>query len=352
MRVDFQNWADDLLMRQPFQLPAHSLKHLVGKRFLVTGGAGSIGSMLVEKLVSLQPATVIVLDNAEDRLYALQRQHGKSSSVQYVLGDINFREDLNRVCRKHRPHIVFHAAAHKYIDFLEAQPFAAVRTNVFGTRNVLEESADGAAVRIVVLSSDKASSPVSVLGATKRLSELLTLQCSNASVCVVRLCNVLGSAGSLLPLIKEQMRSGTVKVTDNAAERYFISPREAADLLLSAASVDQRGILIPAHSSRLNIRKLVESIIADAPAEHVQIEVTGLRPGERLSEELYSSGENVEASAEGLLKLTGSRPRARLELSRLEQALYKRDGSQVIEEMQLLLPEYRPANSTVIPLAT
>ena len=348
----------DLLNRQLFRLPDAAAQKVAGKTILITGGAGSIGSELLRRLRELDPATIVAFDNAEDRLYRLhcELQRSGSGGVELVLGDVTSPRELEWVLEKYSPRLVFHAAAYKHVDFLETQILAAVRTNVFGTRNVLTKCQSAGVETIVVLSSDKATNPVSVLGATKRVSELLVTESGGRSdISAVRLCNVLGSAGSLMPLVLEQTKAGVVRITDNAAERYFISPDEAAELLLSAASVREQGVLIPMCASRLNIRELASRIVEEmGPGlAQVRMEIVGLRPGERLSEELYQSSELVIPSdAPGLLKATATNHVSVDDgLRELEDAFSTRDEGLVIESLMNLVPDYRPSQKVSIPLS-
>ncbi len=358
MTLEHEQWYRDLLGRDTFRTSGESARTFSGKSILVTGGAGSIGSELVRRLCGSKAARIVVFDNAEDRLYQLhcELQRAQDDAVELVLGDVNSEKELNWTLEKHRPQIVFHAAAHKHVDLLEGQVMAAVRTNVFGTRNVVRASLDSGAESIVVLSSDKAINPISVLGATKRVAELLVLaNCERKKMSAVRLCNVLGTTGSLLPLVIEQAKTGVVRITDEAADRYFIAPNEAADLLLSAAAAHEDGILIPATASRLNIRALVNKIIQLSGADdHIQFEITGLRPGEKLNEELHSDAEVVELStADGLLKVTGADDfrDLRVGLQELEDAYSAGDENLVIDKLTNIVPEYQPSTKLSTPIA-
>ena len=360
MMLEREHWYQELLGRDAFRLPREAARRFAGTTILVTGGAGSIGSELVWRLHELDAARVVVFDNAEDRLYQLHRklQAAQRDPVELVLGDINSLKEMQWVLEKHRPQIVLHAAAHKHVDFLEGQVLAAVRTNVFGTRNVLAASLASGVESIVVVSSDKTTNPVSVLGATKRVAELLVLaNYGQANVSAVRLCNVLGTAGSLLPLVTEQAQKGVVQITDESADRYFIAPKEAADLLLSAASACESGVLIPATASRLNIRALVNRILqhSGSNATEIKIEITGLRPGERLSEELYSDEEVLKSStADGLMK-TGVAERnvrdLRSGIEELADAYSTGDENLVLEKLMKVVPGYKSSVKVNTPVS-
>jgi FlaA1/EpsC-like NDP-sugar epimerase len=361
MMLEREHWYQELLGRDVFRLPRDAARSLAGTTVLVTGGAGSIGSELVWRLHGLNAARVVVFDNAEDRLYRLHCEllRSKSEQIELVLGDVNSAKEVQWALEKHRPQIVLHAAAHKHVDFLEAQVLAAVRTNVFGTRNVLSASLASGVESIVVLSSDKATNPVGVLGATKRAAELLVLaDCEQANVAAVRLCNVLGTTGSLLPLVAEQAETRVVHITDEAADRYFIAPVEAADLLLSAASACEHGILIPAAASKLNIRALVDKILQHLGSDEAQIkfEMTGLRPGERLSEQLYSDEEVLKSSAAGgLMRATtadcGDVRDLRAGIEELEDAYSTGDDSLVVEKLMKVVPRFKSSVKVGTPVA-
>jgi FlaA1/EpsC-like NDP-sugar epimerase len=360
MMADREHWYQELLGRDTFRLPREAASSFAGTTILVTGGAGSIGSELVWRLQELSAARVVVFDNAEDRLYQLHRklQAAQRDGVELVLGDINSRTEMLWVLAKHRPQVVFHAAAHKHVDFLEGQVLAAVRTNVFGTRNVLTASLASGVESIVVLSSDKATNPVSVLGVTKRVAELLVLaNYEPANVSAVRLCNVLGTAGSLLPLVAEQAQRGVVQITDESADRYFIEPMEAADLLLSAASACENGVLIPAVASRLNIRTLVDKILQHSGSDDAQIkfEITGLRPGERLSEQLYSDEEVLKSStADGLMKAVTAEQGVRdlrAGIEELDDAYSTGDDNLVLEKLMRVVPAHKSSVKVSAPVS-
>ena len=361
MMLEREHWYEELLGRDAFRLPREAARSFAGTTILVTGGAGSIGSELVWRLHELDVAQVVVFDNAEDRLYQLHRklQVAQRDQVELVLGDINSRTEMLWVLEKHRPQVVFHAAAHKHVDFLEGQVLGAVRTNVFGTRNVLTASLASGVESIVVLSSDKATNPVSVLGVTKRVAELLVLaNYEQANVSAVRLCNVLGTAGSLLPLVAEQAQRGVVQITDEAADRYFIAPTEAADLLLSAASACENGVLIPAVASRLNIKALVDKILQHSGSNddaQIKFEITGLRPGERLSEQLYSDEEVLKSStADGLMKAeTAERDvrDLRAGIEELEDAYSTGDDNLVLEKLMRVVPAYKSSVKVSAPVS-
>jgi FlaA1/EpsC-like NDP-sugar epimerase len=358
--MEREQWHRDLLGRDTFRLPRVAARSLAGTSIVVTGGAGSIGSEVLRRLCELDAARVVVFDNAEDRLYQLhcELQRTRNTRVELVLGDVNSLREMQCVLEKYRPQAVFHAAAYKHVDFLEGQVLAAVRTNVFGTKNVLTASLESGAESIVLLSSDKATNPISVLGATKRVAELLVLaNCERASISAVRLCNVLGTSGSLLPLVAEQVKMGVVRITDEAADRYFIAPDEAADLLLSAATAREEGILIPSLTSRLNIRALVNKIIRQSGVDDrkVEFEVTGLRAGERLSEELHSETEVPQSStADGLMKIEAAQfdfRDLRMGIGELEDAYSTGDENLVIEKLTTIVSDYKPSSKVSTPVS-
>jgi FlaA1/EpsC-like NDP-sugar epimerase len=360
MNGERELWFRSVLKRDLFRLPKQAEGSFKGKSILITGGAGSIGSELLRRLRELDPATIVVFDNAEDRLYRLhcELQRTGGDGVEIVLGDINSASGLEWVLEKHSPQMVFHAAAYKHVDFLEAQPLAAVRTNVFGTRNVLRASLASGVESVVVLSSDKATNPISVLGATKRAAEhLVRASDEPANVSAVRLCNVLETAGSLVPLVLEQAKAGVVRITHDAAERYFIAPSEAADLLLSAASCGEGGILVPAHTSRLNIRDLASRIVDDMGpgCANVKMDLVGLRPGERLTEGLCAASELIQPSAaRGLQKATATKPDLddiNDRLGELEDALLTGDENLVIQSLMDVVPEYKPSYKLSVPVS-
>jgi FlaA1/EpsC-like NDP-sugar epimerase len=309
---------EDLLGREQIQTDLDAVRGLLhGRRVLITGAGGSIGSEIARQVAACAPAEVFVLDHDETHLHdlcsGLPAAVGKAvpanpatrvTRVTQVLADIRERDVVHRVFRACRPDIVFHAAAHKHVPLLEAHPIEAVRTNVVGTANVVAASAAVGVDRLVFISTDKAVRPSSVMGASKRLGEDIVLGCrpEGARYCAVRFGNVLGSRGSVTPTFIRQISSGgPVTITDARMTRFFMSIPEAVQLVLQAATMAGGGeVFILEMGEPVRIIDLAERMIRLAGRRvgaDVEIRVTGMRPGEKLVEELHTEDEQLLPTA-------------------------------------------------------
>lgn len=291
---------EDLLGRPPIDIDDAAVRRAIaGRRVLVTGAGGSIGSEIVAQLSLLGAADLVLLDHDETHLHdAMARLHGPARAV---LGDIRDEAFVMQLFAQARPDVVFHAAAHKHVPILESFPCEAVRTNVLGTDVLIRAALRYGTGRFVAISTDKAVNPSSVMGATKRLAEQLVLQRPGADqkYCVVRFGNVLGSRGSVVPTFLQQARSGgPLTVTHPDMTRFFMTTREAVQLVLQAAASSEGGELFMLDMGEpVRIVDLAERIIdltASRGDGELKIEFTGLRPGEKLVEELASGDESVE----------------------------------------------------------
>jgi FlaA1/EpsC-like NDP-sugar epimerase len=311
-----------------------------GKRVLVTGAGGSIGSELVRQLWRLEPSRIAILDKDENAIYELDqeaRRRSISISVEPHIADIRDLDRMRSVFSQFRPQAIFHAAAHKHVPLMEVQPCEAVLNNVGGTRNVLEVSAEFHAERFVFISTDKAVNPVNVMGATKRIGEMLVqsqLRSGSMRFACVRFGNVLGSRGSVVPLFKKQIAAGgPVTVTHPDVVRYFMTIQEAVQLILCAGTLADHGeIFVLDMGKHRNILELAREMILLSglePEKDIHTVITGLRPGEKLTEELVAPSEKLAHTS--IEKLSTIHPqlfdRALLSanVTRLMQAA--RDGS-------------------------
>lgn len=275
-----------------------------GKRILVTGAGGSIGSELVRQLIRLGPSRIAYLDKDENSIYELEQELLSQRSplnTESHVADIRDADRLRAIFSEFHPQVVFHAAAHKHVPLMEKHPCEAVLNNAGGTRNVLEVAREFGVERLVFVSSDKAVNPVSVMGATKRIGEILVQTIGNGrdicSACV-RFGNVLGSRGSVLPLFGKQIaRGGPVTVTHPYAERYFMTIEEAVQLILCAGTLAHGGEIFILDMGRpRNILDLARDMILLSgmePGRDIETAITGLRPGEKLFEELAGSSEKL-----------------------------------------------------------
>ncbi|CAN5162692.1 nucleoside-diphosphate sugar epimerase/dehydratase [soil metagenome] len=279
----------DLLGRQQVSTDLDEVHRiLAGRRVLITGAGGSIGSEIARQVATFEPAELLLLDHDETHLHDAAAELVRPA-VQ-ILADIRDPSRVDRVFREHRPEVVFHAAAHKHVPLLERHPCEAVATNVLGTDNLLRSSVAVGVDRFVAISTDKAVNPSSVMGATKRLSEqlLLSHRPGGARFCAVRFGNVLGSRGSVIPTFMRQIqRGGPVTVTHPDVTRFFMSIPEAVQLVLQAAALSDGGeVFMLEMGEPIRIVDLAERMIHLSGRMDVRVEFTGLRPGEKLNEEL------------------------------------------------------------------
>ena len=294
---------DDLLGRSVARLDWPAIQQsLAGSTVLVTGGAGSIGSELCRQLARVGVKRLVVLEQNEHGLYQIERELREkfpALGFEFLLGDVCDRALVEHVFSVWRPQVVFHAAAYKHVPLVERQVREGIRNNVIGTWVVAAAAAAAGSERMVLISTDKAVRPSSVMGATKRVAELVCLlagQKSATRFVTVRFGNVLGSAGSVVPLFQEQIqRGGPVTVTHPEATRYFMTIPEASQLILQAAAVGEGGeIFVLEMGQPVNITYLAEQMIrlsGRAPGRDVSIVYTGLRPGEKLHETLFNADE-------------------------------------------------------------
>ena len=277
---------------------------LIDKIIVVTGAAGSIGSELVRQLLMYKPEILLAIDQAETPMHDLHlelKALGVDDRVDLQIGDVRDAQQILDTLKVFKPDVVFHAAAYKHVPMMEKQPWQAFDTNAMGSRNVLKAAEAAKCPRFVFISTDKAVNPTSVMGATKRLAELLVLQsASNSSTqCVItRFGNVLGSNGSVIPLFKRQIESGgPITVTDKEVTRYFMTIPEAVSLVLEAAVIgEQDNVFVFDMGQSIKILDLAKKMIALAGLEEgkdIEVAITGLRPGEKMHEELLSKNESM-----------------------------------------------------------
>jgi FlaA1/EpsC-like NDP-sugar epimerase len=328
--------------------PEPSLAHLDGKRLLITGAGGSIGSALATSIAPAA-ATLILLDTAETALYEIDRDlRALGHNPISILGSITNPALLTDLFRTHRPEIVLHAAAYKHVPLLEQNPFAAIANNVLGTHTLLEAAAHHQAARLLLVSTDKAVAPHSLMGASKRLAELLCLV-HPLPTTVVRLGNVLGSHGSVVPLFLHQLTQGhPLTVTHPHSRRFFLTLDQAVQAIIEALAVTGTSSLLASNlTHQIRIVDLARHLI-ELHASSSEIVFTVLRPGDKLEESLISPEEHwlpTNASTSNLRAIQTPTPAAtRLQsaLSVLEQAIEARDLSTLLRIVQQLVPDYTP----------
>lgn len=298
---------DDLLGRDVVKLDTEAIKRQInGKIIMVTGGGGTIGSELCRQISKYNPKKLVILDNFENNAYAIQQElkmkYGNSLDLDVVIATIREEKRLDIIFEKYKPEIVYHAAAHKHVPLMEFNKTEAVKNNVFGTLNVIRTADKHNVGRFVLISSDKAVNPTNIMGATKRMAEMLIQtynDLSNTEFVAVRFGNVLGSSGSVIPLFKKQIAmGGPVTVTHKDIIRYFMTIPEAVALVMQAGAMAKGGeIFVLDMGEPVKIDDLARNIIrlsGFVPDEDIKIEYTGLRPGEKLFEELLMAEEGLK----------------------------------------------------------
>lgn len=375
--IEVRDFAvEDLLGRPQTVLDRAAMRRLVeGRRVLVTGAGGTIGSELVRQVAALDPARVVLLNRSEFGLYTIDQELASSHPElprAAVLCDVQDRARVDRVLQRERPEIVFHAAALKHVPIAEENPEEAVLTNAVGTVNMAEACIAAGVAAMVLISTDKAVHPTSVMGATKRLAELYCMARASRApgtatrLLVVRFGNVLGSTGSVVPLFRRQLeRGGPLTVTDRGMTRYFMTTREAVELVLEATAVGARadagapGIFVLDMGEPVAIDDLARQMIRLAglrPGRDIEIAYTGIRPGEKLHEELFYPGEApVPADYPGLLFAAPEPPDAeRLTggLETLAAAARAGERARCLALLHELVPDYgEPGDRTGVVVA-
>ncbi|HEX7523422.1 MAG TPA: nucleoside-diphosphate sugar epimerase/dehydratase [Candidatus Deferrimicrobium sp.] len=350
---------EDLLGRDPVALDAELLeRHITGRTVMVTGAAGSIGSELCRQIARLSPGRLILFEIAESPLFFLEfemRTQFPTVALVPVIGDVRDRGRVEEIVRAHRPAIIFHAAAYKHVPMMEIHPVEAVKTNVLGTRIVAEAAAKFGVERFVLVSTDKVVRPTNVMGATMRLAELVIHNIANRQgptvFVAVRFGNVLGSVGSVIPIFRRQLSTtGKLTVTHKDASRYFMLIPEAAGLILQAGAMGEGGeVFVLDMGEPVKIVNLAKNLIRLSGKEEgvdAEIVFTGLRPGEKLHEELIVEGEDVSGTVHPkVMKLIGSEkmpPSWSKQLEELIVCAITGERCSVVEKLDALVKGYRP----------
>lgn len=364
MRVRELNIAD-FLSREEVQLDTCGIaEYLKGKTVLVTGGGGSIGSELCRQISRFSPKQLIIFDIYENCAYELEcelkQKFSEHCPITVLIGSVRDKARLNEVFDAYHPQVVFHAAAHKHVPLMEDSPAEAIKNNVFGTLNTLEVASEHGVLQFVALSTDKAVNPTNVMGASKRICEMLIHYYAKKSAmkCVaVRFGNVLGSHGSVIPLFEQQIKSGgPVTVTHPDIIRYFMTIPEAAQLVLQAGSIAESGsIMVLDMGEPVRIFDLAEQLIRFynyEPDVTMPIKITGLRPGEKLYEELFTDAERDAMRHTSHNKIMVA-PLIEQDTRLFEQQLQSlqsaagHNDERVMEAVKQMVPEYRRGTQSV-----
>lgn len=374
---------EDLLRREPVRTDMAAIGELLrGKRVLVTGGGGSIGSELCRQIVRFEPSELIILGRGENSVFEIYQElsvalanrqprpgAGKPDAPAEVacqlttaIGDIRSWDRMWAVFEQHQPELVFHAAAHKHVPMMELNPAEAITNNVLGTQNLLNVALAHQVQRFVMISTDKAVSPTSVMGASKRVAELLVHRAaliSQQPYLAVRFGNVLGSRGSVVPVFKKQIAAGgPVTVTHPEMRRYFMTIPEAVQLVLQAAVLGRGGeVFVLDMGEPVRILDLARDLVELSGLEvgrDIDIVFVGARPGEKLSEDLFIPGERYERTCHQKILIASNASSlvpANLDdaIQNLARASQQNDAQAIIRILQELIPEYQPAQMAQVP---
>ena len=355
---------EDLLERDVVKVDMGGISDLIrGKTVMVTGGGGSIGSELCRQLAAYAPEELIIFDIYENNAYAIElelRHKYPELKLHAVIGSVRDEKRIRSVMETHRPHVVCHAAAHKHVPLMERSPLEAVKNNVFGTFNTARAAADFGVEHFVLISTDKAVNPTNVMGASKRICEMIVQSLAGTSdtcFAAVRFGNVLGSNGSVIPLFREQIRrGGPVTVTHPEITRYFMTIPEAVTLVLQAGAFAKGGeIFVLDMGSPVKISDLAKNMIRLSgfePDVDIMIEYTGLRPGEKLYEELLLGEEGLGRTANDLIYVghkTDFDPARLMEGLDALAALEEGQETQLRRCLQTIVPTYAPPKEAVCP---
>ncbi len=347
---------DDLLQREPVETDRQELTPLImGKTLLVTGAGGSIGSELCRQIAQHSPRLLVLFERYENALHSLTLELGATFPevrILPVIGDVTVPDRVDEIFHQTTPNIVFHAAAHKHVPLMELNPKEAIRNNILGTRTVAEAAVRNGVERFVLISTDKAVNPSSIMGATKRVAEHLMQEFNQAGLTkftVVRFGNVLGSNGSVVPLFYEQIRrGGPVTVTHPEIKRFFMTIPEAVQLVLQASVIGKGGeVFVLDMGEQIRVADLAKNMIVLAglvPGKDVEIIFAGLRPGEKLYEELFEEHEQAEPTSHPKIRRAVGAPVPVGELGAwlesLQESLPKWSEERVLDDLRRLVPSY------------
>lgn len=347
--------VEDLLGRDPVKLDTKNVSaYITGKVVLITGAGGSIGSEICRQVAKMQPKKMLLLGKGENSIYEISQE----LSIEYpqirkvpIIADVRDEERINGIMDYFHPHVVFHAAAHKHVPLMEYQPMEAVRNNVLGTKVVAEAASKNGVETFVMISTDKAVNPTSVMGCTKRVAEMFVQSMNSISetrFAAVRFGNVLGSRGSVIPLFKKQIaKGGPVTVTHPDMKRYFMTIPEASQLVLQAGAMAEGGeVFVLDMGEPVKIYDLARDMITLSgmiPEVDIEINFTGLRPGEKLFEELLSAEDGTEATQHKKIFTAMIKCVDKTKLDfQIRRLLEQTTGDNVVEVLKETVPTYRP----------
>ena len=366
---------EDLLRRAPVHLDTAGMQeYLSGRNIMVTGAGGSIGSELCRQLIRFDPERLILVDAAETNLYDIQmelRHERKFTAYHSILGRVQHHKTMEKIFRNYRPDVIFHAAAYKHVPILEINPREAIFNNVLGSQTVMDLAVQYGTRHFVLVSTDKAVRPTNVMGASKRLTELIlqSMKGNATRFMAVRFGNVLASSGSVIPLFRKQIEhGGPVTVTHPEVTRYFMTISEAARLILAAGAIGEGGeIFVLEMGSPVKIYDMAKDLIrlsGKQPGKDIEILFTGLRPGEKLYEELITREEDVKRTTHDKITVLktnghwnwnghGNQDRFRRWLNKELQELYAigdkyEDPAAIRKQLHEIIPEYTPQETSSV----
>jgi FlaA1/EpsC-like NDP-sugar epimerase len=351
---------EDLLGREPVRLELPPDKnYLRGERIMVTGAGGSIGSELCRQIVLYHPRKLLLFGKGENSIHEIATElgyHFEDDRIAVEIGDIRDGDKLEHVFSSFRPAIVFHAAAHKHVPLMEINPDEAVRNNITGTYKLARMADKYQVAKFIFTSTDKAVRPTSIMGATKRVGEMVIYgmdQHSSTHFMAVRFGNVLGSRGSVIPLFKQQIqRGGPVTVTHSEAFRYFMTIPEAVSLVIHSGAIGKKGqLFLLDMGTPVRIADLAANLITLSgyePGVDIDIVYTGLRPGDKLSEELLTKGEGVHSTEMGKIFVVEAEKvdwdSLQRQIALLEELAAKNDRTKIVEVLKQLVPDFAPTH--------
>ena len=352
----------DLLGRDEVQLDVNAIENFIkGKRILISGAGGSIGSELVRQCLEFHPGSLILLDNSEQNLFNIEQEvsfYETKTIIRSVLANVRDKNLLENTFQEYRPQVVIHAAAYKHVPMQELHPWSAVSTNVLGTLHLVQLANRYNTEKFVLVSTDKAVHPVNIMGATKRLAEKVIqsvdIKESKTEFIAVRFGNVIGSSGSVIPIFRKQIdRGGPVTITHPEMSRYFMSITEASQLILQAGSMNSNSgqIFLLDMGKPVRIKDMANDLIRLSglePEKDIPIIYTGLRPGEKLYEELVSKEEKAQATSNKKIMVLNNGSNnmpwnlMKREIQSLVDISLKFDTDQIKRKLQQLIPDYTP----------
>lgn len=351
---------EDLLGRDPVKLDTTAVReYLAGKIVLITGAGGSIGSEIVRQVAKMQPKKLLLLGKGENSIYEITQElkiNSPEVKTVPIIADIRDKERIKAIMDYFEPQVVFHAAAHKHVPLMEYQPAEAVRNNILGTKVVADEAAAHNVETFVMISTDKAVNPTSVMGCTKRVAEMYVQSMNKNSgtrFVAVRFGNVLGSRGSVIPLFKKQIaKGGPVTVTHPDMKRYFMTIPEASQLVLQAGAMAKGGeVFVLDMGEPVRIYDLAKDLITLSgliPDKDIEIKITGLRPGEKLFEELLSAEDGTEKTTHKKIFTARIKEIDKAGLdNEISKILEITDGEKVVAALQKIVPTYTPNRENI-----